>query len=87
MRERPTGEVDMPQAFILLYGAALATPLLLFGILIWTGLERRLELAAKEHLVRGRIMEPRFAPAASLTLITLAPQTVRTVRPRRRSAA
>ena len=65
----------MPQAFFLLYGAALAAPLFLFGILIWTGLERRLGLAAKERLMRGRIMQPRVAPAAALTLVA-APVTL-----------
>jgi hypothetical protein len=77
-RERPTVEVDMPQPFLLLDTAALAAPLLLFGILIWTGLERRLELAAKERRVRARITQPRFAPAASPASVTL---------PRRRTAA
>ena len=72
-RERPIAEVDMPQALILLDGAALGTPLLLFCILIWTSLERRLELAEKERLVRGRVMQSRVAAAAALTLVAVAP--------------
>ena len=83
-RERPFG-VDMPQVCILVYGAALAAPLVLFGILIWTGLERQLEFAAKERLVRNRIMQPRLAP--SLTLVALARSTVVAMRPRGRTAA
>lgn len=86
-RECPIAEVDMPQAFILLYGAALAAPLVLFGILIWSGLEQRLELGAKERLVRSRIMQPRVAPAASLVLIPVAAPAVISPRRRDRSAA
>jgi hypothetical protein len=86
-RERSTGEVDMPQACILLYGAALAAPLVLFAILICTGLERRFELAAKERLLRGRTVEPQAAPAASLTLVAWARSTAISVRPRSRTAA
>ena len=86
-RERSTGEVEMPQAFVLVYSAALAAPLVLFAVLIWTGLERRLELAAKERLVRSLIMQPRVAPAASLTLVAWARSTVTAVRPRSRTAA
>jgi hypothetical protein len=74
----------MPQALLLLDSAALGAPLVLFGILIWTGLERRLELGARERLVRARIMQPRFVPAA-LTLVAVAPATV--TLPRRRTAA
>jgi hypothetical protein len=75
-REGPTVEADMPQVFLLLYGAALAAPLLLFAILIATGLERRLDLRARERLVRARIMHPRVAPAAALTLVVIAPAPV-----------
>jgi hypothetical protein len=63
----------MPQVSLLLYGAALAAPLALFVILIWTSLERRLELAAKERLVRRRIMRPHAMPNPALTLVIAAP--------------
>jgi hypothetical protein len=62
-------EVGMSQTLILLIDAAAATPLVLCGILIWTGVERRVELAARERTVRAWMMRPRVAPSAPLVLV------------------
>ena len=47
----------MPEVYILLVGASVATPLLLFGILAWSGIERWRELAVRESEVR-RFIRP-----------------------------
>jgi len=76
----------MPQVSLLLYAAALGAPLVLFGILIWTELEQRLEIAARDHLVRSRLLRPRTSPAA-LALVMPAPAPVIAPQPRARTAA
>jgi hypothetical protein len=59
----------MPQVSLLLDAAGLGAPLVLFGILIWTEIEERLEIAARDQLVRSRLLRPRSLSPA-LTLVT-----------------
>jgi hypothetical protein len=65
----------MPAACILLYAASVAAPLVLFAVLIWNGIERRLATAAHERFVRERRMP---APAATVLMLPrLAPIVIR----------
>jgi hypothetical protein len=59
----------MPQVSLLLDAAGLGAPLVLFGILIWTEIEERREIAARDHLVRSRLLRPRSLSPAALTLV------------------
>ncbi|HUK58513.1 MAG TPA: hypothetical protein VLV50_04720 [Stellaceae bacterium] len=59
----------MPEAYLVLWGASLLAPIFLFGIAIWTGIERQLALAALERRVRER--RGRAGPLA--TLVRLVP--------------
>jgi hypothetical protein len=47
----------MPEALMLVHGAALAAPGLLLVLLIWTGLERLAEQHGREARVRARLAE------------------------------
>jgi hypothetical protein len=49
----------MPLAYLMLCGASVLAPIILFGIAIWTGIERQLALAALERRVRERSLEQR----------------------------
>lgn len=44
----------MPEGIILIYGADLLAPSLLFAILMWAGIARRLELSARRRSVMAR---------------------------------
>ncbi len=78
----------MPQVSLLLDAAALGAPLVLFGILIWTGIEKRFDIAAKDQLVRSRLLRPRSASPVALALVMPAQAPViATTQPSARTAA
>ncbi len=56
----------MEEGLILIYGAAAGAPLLLVGVLIWSGLERRPAARAKERTIVRR----RYAWAAAARAMT-----------------
>ena len=74
----------MPEAYLMLYGASIVAALFIFGVVIWTGIERHLALAALERRVRERIMRRRPA-APPLWLVDIG--TPRASPPRRRQNA
>ncbi len=61
----------MPAAYLVLCGASVLAPLILFGIAIWTGVERQFALAALEHRVRTHTLRPQRLAQ----VIWLAPDT------------
>lgn len=69
----------MLEASLVLYGGSVLAPVLLFGVLIWSGIERLAALAALERRVRERILRPRPV-APELWFAALTPR-------RRRDAA
>jgi hypothetical protein len=77
----------MPQVSLLLDAAALGAPLVLFGILIWTEIEERLEIAARDHLVRSRLLGPRGLSPVALTLVIPASAPAIAPQPGARTAA
>lgn len=58
----------MPEVYILLVGAAVAAPLLLFAVLVLNAVERHLELTAREGRLRrsGHRSPPARTPALVL---------------------
>jgi hypothetical protein len=64
----------MPETMILLYGALVLAPLVLFGIALWSGVERWRREADIERRVRARWLRRPIHPVPRLSLVAEGPR-------------
>jgi hypothetical protein len=64
----------MPETMMLLYGALIVAPVALFGVALWSGVERWRKEAEIESRVRARRARQPVSPVPYLSLIAGGPR-------------